>query len=143
MPTTIYRAQAKGETDPLLVVVIENSQIERPYVLIGVDTLDYVVMGFLDEYDLGKYERLPLSAVLYLDEPIPLYVAPSLEKEMVVDNFIRSVQWNDTFLNDFAMNDKTFELVVKNFSFNDNEGYVLLNVYGKEYQVFYFANVIL
>lgn len=64
---------------------------------------------------------------------MPLYAAPSSEKEFVVNNFVISVQSNDFFINAFDMGGKTFELIIKNFSFHENEGYLLLNVYGKEY----------
>jgi len=133
MPVTIYR----GKTDnviPPLVVAVDVPEQGRAYFFVTYDFLGYVVTGFTqDPYDLSGYEALPIQTVLRLEDFVPLYAAPSREKDFVVHNFMVSVQSNDFFINAFDMGGKTFDMVVKNFSFHENEGYLLLNVYGKEY----------
>mgnify|MGYP001204851216 FL=1 len=122
------------EVFPPIVVVVEPPEQEPVFFFITYDFLGYVVTGFSpDPFDLSGYQRLPINATLRLEELIPLYAEPSLEKNFVVDNFFRSVQSNDFFINRFDMGGKLFELLIKNFSFSENEGYLLLNVYGKEY----------
>jgi len=133
MPVTVYRANVEGMVPPL-VVMVEPPQQEPAYFSVSYDFLGYVVTGFTqDPLDLSGYSRLPLTAEIFLEELAPLYQAPSFEKEFVIFNFINSVQSNDFFINAFAMGGQQFDLVIKNFSFHENEGYILLNVYGKEY----------
>jgi hypothetical protein len=133
MPARIYR----GRTDnvfPPLVVVVEAPGQEPTDFQISYDFLGYVVTGFtMGAYDLSQYNELPITASLRLEELVPLYAAPSFEKEFVVHNFVTSVQSNDFFITAFDMENKPFDLVIKNFSFHENEGYLILNVYGKEY----------
>ncbi len=133
MPVTIYRRRTTNVFPPLIVTFDVPAQ-GRTYFFITYDFLGYVVTGFTqDFFDLSEYEALPISATVRLEELVPLYAAPSSEKEFVVDNFVISVQSNDFFINAFEMGGKTFDLIIKNFSFHENEGYLLLNVYGKEY----------
>ncbi|HYH01769.1 MAG TPA: hypothetical protein VEC37_01580, partial [Bacillota bacterium] len=133
MPLTIYRAKIDGMVPPLIVAV-DVPQQGRAYFTVSYDFLGYVTTGFSqDPPELSAYNQLPIIAELYLEELAPLYQAPSFEKEFVIHNFVNSVQSNDFFINVFEMGGKVFDLVIKNFSFHENEGYVLLNVYGKEY----------
>ncbi|MGD8401614.1 MAG: hypothetical protein PVH64_11900 [Bacillota bacterium] len=133
MPLTIYRAK-NAETLPPLVGVVDPPLQNRTYFFIDYDFLGYVVTGFTqDPYNLDEYKQLPLSATLSFTELAPLYQAPSLEKEAAVNNFVTSVRSNDYLINTFEMGGKYFDLIVKNFSFHENEGYLLLNLYGKEY----------
>lgn len=133
MQVTIYRRRTTNVFPPLIVTFDVPAQ-GRTYFFITYDFLGYVVTGFTqDFFDLSEYEALPITASVRLEELVPLYAAPSSEKEFVVNNFVISVQSNDFFINAFDMGGKTFELIIKNFSFHENEGYLLLNVYGKEY----------
>jgi hypothetical protein len=133
MPLTIFRAK-NVETSPPLVGLVDPPLQNRTYFFIDYDCLGYVVTGFTqDPYHLGGYNQLPLPATLSFVELAPLYQAPSFEKEAVVSNFVTSVQSNDYLINLFEMGGKYFDLIVKNFSFHENEGYLLLNLYGKEY----------
>lgn len=133
MPVTVYRGRV-DQVFPPLVVVVEAPQQGPTYFSVTYDFLGYVVAGFTQNpLDLSGYNQLPIMTELYLEELVPLYQAPSFEKEFVTQNFVKSVQSNDSFINAFEMGGKTFDLVIKNFSFHENEGYVLLNVYGKEY----------
>lgn len=133
MPVTVYRRRT-NEVFPPLIVTFDVPEQGRTYFFITYDFLGYVVTGFTpDFFDLSGYEALPLTLTVTLEDLIPLYAAPSSEKNFVVDNFLISVQSNDFFINAFDMGGKTFDLTVKNFSFHENEGYLLLNVYGKEY----------
>lgn len=133
MAATVYRRRST-EVFPPLIVTFDVPAQGRTYFFITYDFLGYVVTGFTqDFFDLSGYEALPITAAVMLEELVPLYAAPSSEKEFVVNNFVISVQSNDFFINAFDMGGKTFELIIKNFSFHENEGYLLLNVYGKEY----------
>lgn len=133
MPVTIYRARTLNDFPPL-VVDVAPPMMPTYHFLVSYDFLGYVVTGFtVDEYDLSRYERLPITTTMTLVDLVPLYQSPSYEKFWVVRNFMISVQANDFFINAFRMGGKTFELLIKNFSFEENEGYLLLNVYGKEY----------
>ena len=133
MAVTIYRRRT-SEVFPPLIVTFDVPAQGRTYFFITYDFLGYVVTGFSqDFFELTGYEALPITASVMLKELAPLYAAPSSEKDFVVDNFIISVQSNDFFINAFEMGGKTFDLIIKNFSFHENEGYLLLNVYGKEY----------
>lgn len=133
MAAHFYLRQTEGVFPPL-VVVVDVPQQGPVYFFINYDFLGYVVTGFSpDPYDLSGYQELPISAMVRLEEFVPLYAEPSLEKNYVVENFFRSVQSNDFFINRFNMGGKLFDLLIKNFSFHENEGYLLLNVYGKEY----------
>lgn len=133
MPVTIYRRRTT-EVFPPLIVTFDVPAQGRTYFFITYDFLGYVVTGFTqDFFDLTEYEALPITASVMLEEFVPLYAAPSSEKEFVVNNFVISVQSNDFFINAFNMGGRTFDLIIKNFSFHENEGYLLLNVYGKEY----------
>lgn len=133
MPVTIYRRRTT-EVFPPLIVTFDVPAQGRTYFFITYDFLGYVVTGFTqDFFDLTEYEALPIRASVMLEEFVPLYAAPSSEKEFVVNNFVISVQSNDFFINAFNMGGRTFDLNIKNFSFHENEGYLLLNVYGKEY----------
>lgn len=133
MAATIYRRRTTGVFPPL-IVTFDVPEQGRTYFFITYDFLGYVVTGFTqDFFDLSEYEALPITATARLEELIPLYAAPSSEKEFVVNNFVISVQSNDFFINAFEMGGKSFDLIIKNFSFHENEGYLLLNVYGKEY----------
>lgn len=133
MSVTIYRRRTT-EVFPPLIVTFDVPAQGRTYFFITYDFLGYVVTGFTqDFFDLTEYEALPITASVMLEEFVPLYAAPSSEKEFVVNNFVISVQSNDFFINAFNMGGRTFDLIIKNFSFHENEGYLLLNVYGKEY----------
>lgn len=133
MPVTIYRGKTSAVAPPLTVVVDAPGQ-GRTYFSVSYDFLGYVVVGFTQNpLDLSNYELLPITASIIFEELAPLYQAPSYEKEFVIHNFVNSVQSNDYFINAFAMGDKLFDLTIKNFSFHENEGYLLLDVYGKEY----------
>ena len=133
MPVTIYRNTERQVTPPI-VVAVEAPRQGTTYFLISYDFLGYVVTGHTTSpYDLNGFEQLPINASLTLRDFVPLFQAPSFEKQWVVDNFITSVQSNDYFINIFRMGGKTFDMTINNFSFHDNEGYLLLNVYGKEY----------
>lgn len=133
MPVTIYRRRTT-EIFPPLIVTFDVPAQGRTYFFITYDFLGYVVTGFTqDFFNLSDYEPLPITVSVMLEEFVPLYAAPSTEKEFVVGNFVISVQSNDFFINAFNMGGKTFDLIIKNFSFHENEGYLLLNVYGKEY----------
>ena len=133
MAATIYRRRT-SEVFPPLIVTFDVPAQGRTYFFITYDFLGYVVTGFTqDFFDLTGYEALPITASVMLEELVPLYATPSSEKDFVVNNFIISVQSNDFFINAFEMGGKTFDLIIKNFSFHENEGYLLLNVYGKEY----------
>lgn len=133
MPVTIYRSRSEN-TFPPLVVVFDVPMQGRTYFLVTYDYLGYVVSGFTQTgYDLSGYEELPIQATVMLRDFVPLYAAPSYEKNFVVNNFVKSVQSNDTFIDAFDMGGKLFGMTIKNFSFQENEGYLLLNVYGKEY----------
>jgi hypothetical protein len=130
---SVYRAKA-DVTSPPLVVVVDTPEQKRTYFFIDYDFLGYVVTGFTqDPYDLSPYNQLSLTATLSFEELAPLYQAPSFEKEAVISNFVTSVQSNDYLINTFDLGGKYFDLIVKNFSFHENEGYLLLNLYGKEY----------
>lgn len=133
MPIIIYRRVTENAFPPLIVVA-EVPEQGRTYFFVTYDFLGYVVTGFTqDPYDLTGYEALPITATLRLEDFVPLYASPSPEKEFVVDNFVISVQSNDFFIRAFDMGGKTFDMVIKNFSFHENEGYYILNVYGKLY----------
>lgn len=133
MAVTVYRRKTETAFPPL-VVVFEVPDQGKTYFFITYDFLGYVVTGFTENpYDLSNYEQLPIQASITLEEFIPLYAAPSYEKDFVINNFVISVQSNDFFIDAFDMGGKTFDMVIKNFSFHENEGYVLMNVYGKEY----------
>lgn len=133
MRVTIYRNKLSGGVPPL-VVVFDEPAGGRTYFFVTYSYIGYVVTGFTQNpYDLSDYEQLPLTAAVTLRDLIPLYQEPSLEKEFVVQNFIQSVQSNDYIINSFGMGGKSFDIIVKNFSFHENEGYVILNIYGKEY----------
>ncbi len=131
MPVTIYRRR-NSNVFPLLIVVFDVPDMGRSYFFVTYDFLGYVVTGYSDDYfDLSAYEELPIDAVVMLEDYVPLYVAQSPEKQFVIDNFVMSVQSNDFFITAFDMGGKYFDMVIKNFSFHENEGYLLLNVYGK------------
>ena len=133
MPVTIYLAKSPSKVPPL-VVVFQVPQGGKTYFFVTYDFLGYVVTGQTQtDFDLKDYEQLPINTSVMLRDFVPLYAGPSLEKEFVVNNFIKSVQSNDTFINSFDLGGRLFDLTIKNFSFNDNEGYLILNVYGKEY----------
>ncbi len=133
MKVTIYRG-ITPELRPPLVVVFEVPELGPVYFLVTYDFLGYVVTGFTENpYDVSRYELLPITATVRLEELVPLYAAPSPEKEFVISNFIISAQSNDTFINAFDMGGKTFPMIIKNFSFHENEGYFIMDVYGKEY----------
>lgn len=133
MPVTIYRARERQVYPPLVVTV--EPPMQRPtYFFVTYDYLGYAVAGHTnDPYDLSNYDRLPIAAAMTLRDFVPLYQEPSYEKEFVIDNFITSVQSNDYFIDVFGMGGKDFDMILKNFSFEEKEGYLLLNVYGKEY----------
>lgn len=130
----IYRARMENVFPPI-VVAVNAPMYPTNFFLISYDFLGYVVAGHTDEqdYDLSQYERLPIEATMMLEDLVPLYQSPSFEKQFVINNFVTSVQANDFFINAFNMGGQSFDLVIKNFSFHENEGYLLLNVYGKEY----------
>jgi hypothetical protein len=133
MKVTIYRGK-NAAIHPPLVVILDVPGQGPAYFFVSYDFLGYVVTGFTqDPFGLTNYERLPITASVRLEELVPLYAGPSPEKDYIVENFITSVQSNDTFINAFDMGGKRFDMVVKNFSFHENEGYFILNVYGKEY----------
>ncbi len=133
MPVLIYLRKTETAYPPIIAVFEVPGQ-GKTYFFINYSYLGYVVTGFTqDPYDLRQYERLPINASARLEDFIPLYQSPSLEKDAVVSNFVRSVQSNDTFIIAFGMGNKEFDITFKNFSFDENEGYLLLNVYGKEY----------
>lgn len=133
MPVIIYRSRSAAVVPPL-VAVVEVPDGGRTYFFVTYDFLGYVVVGFQESpYDLSGYDRLPIQASMMLEDFVPLYAAPSEEKEFVVHNFVNSVQSNDFFINAFDLGGKSTDLVIKNFSFHENEGYLILNVYGKEY----------
>lgn len=133
MPVAIYRGRNLN-TFPPLIVTVTPPLTPMYYFLVSYDFLGYVVTGSTNnEYDLSGYERLPITASMMLRDLVPLYQSPSYEKAWVVKNFVVSVQSNDFFINAFRMGGKTFDMLVKNFSFEENEGYLLLNTYGKEY----------
>lgn len=133
MPVTIYRARER-QVHPPLVVVVEPPMQRPTYFFVTYDYLGYAVSGHTnDPYDLSNYERLPIAATMTLRDFVPLYQEPSYEKQFVIDNFITSVQSNDYFINVFGMGGKDFDMILKNFSFEEKEGYLILNVYGKEY----------
>lgn len=133
MPVSIYRSRSAGVTPPLIAVV-QVPDGRRTYFFVAYDFLGYVVTGFQDgEYDLNGYDHLPIQASLLLEEFVPLFAAPSEEKEFVVFNIVNSVRSNDFFINAFDLGGKSTDLIIKNFSFHENEGYLVLNVYGKEY----------
>lgn len=133
MKVTVYRGKSAA-THPPLVVIFDVPGAGPAYFFVSYDFLGYVVTGFTQNpVDLGNYERLPVTASVRLEELAPLYAGPSPEKDYVIENFRTSVQSNDTFIDAFDMGGKQFDMVVKNFSFHENEGYFILNVYGKEY----------
>jgi hypothetical protein len=133
MTLSVYRAKSE-EISPPLIVPVDSPEQRRTYFFIDYDFLGYVVTGYTqDPYDLSGYTQLALTDTLTFRELAPLYQAPSYEKEAVISNFVTSIQSNDTLINNFDMGGKYFDLVVKNFSFHENEGYYLLNIYGKEY----------
>jgi len=133
MAVTIYRRKTTN-VFPTLIVTFDVPKQGWTYFFITYDFLGYVVAGFTqDFFDLTEYKALPITTSVMLEELVPLYAGPSEEKEFVVDNFVISVQSNDFFINAFDMGGKTFTMVTKKFSFHENEGYLLLNVYGKEY----------
>lgn len=133
MKVTIYRGRSAATHPPLVVIFDVPGQGPASF-FVGYDFLGYVVTGFTqDQVNLNNYELLPITASVRLEELVPLYAGPSPEKDYVVANFITSVQSNDTFISAFDMGGKQFDLAVKNFSFHENEGYLILNVYGKEY----------
>ncbi|MCL6591014.1 MAG: hypothetical protein K6U80_13800 [Firmicutes bacterium] len=133
MPAAIYRGKTPAVRPPLVVVLEVPSQGTASF-FVTYDFLGYVATGFTrDPYDLNNYEQIPVKASIRLEELAPLYAAPSPEKDFVVNNFITSVQSNDTFIEAFGLGGKTFPMMVKNFSYHENEGYLLLDVYGKEY----------
>lgn len=133
MKVTIYRGKDAFVHPPLIVALDVPGQGQAHF-FVAYDFLGYVVTGFTqDPVDLSNYELLPITASVRLEELVPLYASPSPEKDYIVANFITSVQSNDTFINAFDMGGKRFDMVVKNFSFHENEGYFILNVYGKEY----------
>lgn len=133
MKVTIYRGK-NAAIHPPLVVIFDVPGQGPAYFFVAYDFLGYVVTGFTqDPFDLNNYERLPITASVRLEELVPLYAGPSPEKDYIVANFITSAQSNDTFIEAFDMGGKRFDMVLKNFSFHENEGYFLLNVYGKEY----------
>lgn len=133
MAVRVYRGRTPDIVPPL-VVMLEVPGQGRVYFTVSYSYLGYVVSGFTpDSYDLTQYEELPIRAVLRLEDFVPIYAAPSPEKDFVVANFIKSVQSNDYFINAFNMGGKAFEMLIKNFNFNENEGYLLMDVYGKEY----------
>jgi hypothetical protein len=129
----VYRAKT-AEGAPPLIVTVDTPRRDRTYFFIDYDFLGYVVTGFTqDPYDLSQYNQLAINAAFSLQELAPLYQDPSFEKEAVISNFVTSVQSNDFLINTFDMGGKYFDLIIKNFSFHENEGYLLLNIYGKEY----------
>ncbi|HEX3044860.1 MAG TPA: hypothetical protein VHY08_08890 [Bacillota bacterium] len=133
MPATIYQGKTPAIRPPLVVVLEPPGQAPVRF-FVTYDFLGYVVTGFTqDPYDLSNYTQVPVTTSIRLVDLVPLYAAPSPEKDFVVNNFITSVQSNDTFIEAFDLGGKTFPLMVKNFSFHENEGYVLLDIYGKEY----------
>ncbi len=133
IPVTIYRA-IKPEITPPIIVAFDVPYEGRIYFYVTYDYLGYVVTGFSEfELDLTDYEELPIQEKVMLRDFVPLYQSPSLEKNFIINNYITSVQSNDFFINAFDMGGKEFDMVIKNFSFNDNEGYLILNVYGKLY----------
>jgi hypothetical protein len=135
MPVAIYRGRTAGIVPPL-VTAVDIPEEGRAYFTLSYDYLGYVVTGYVppgNGYNLTDYEQIPVQAVLRLEEFVPLYATPSPEKSFVVENFIKSVQSNDFFIQIFEIEGRAFDLVIKNFSFHENEGYLLLNVYGKEY----------
>ncbi|HEY8344970.1 MAG TPA: hypothetical protein VIL66_07250 [Bacillota bacterium] len=133
LPVSIYRSRSAGVTPPLIAVV-QVPGGRRTYFFVAYDFLGYVVTGFQEgEYDLNGYDHLPIQASLLLEEFVPLFAAPSTEKEFVVFNIANSVRSNDFFINAFDLGGKSTDLVINNFSFHENEGYLILNVYGKEY----------
>lgn len=133
LPVSIYRSRSAGVTPPLIAVV-QIPGGRRTYFFVAYDFLGYVVTGFQEgDYDLNGYDHLPIQASLLLEEFVPLFAAPSEEKEFVVFNIVNSVRSNDFFINAFDLGGKPTDLVINNFSFHENEGYLILNVYGKEY----------
>ena len=133
MKVTVYRGRSAA-THPPLVVIFDVPGQGPAYFFVSYDFLGYVVTGFTQNpVDLNNYELLPVTATVRLEELVPLYAGPSPEKEFIIATFFTSVQSNDTFINAFDMGGKSFDMVVKNFSFHENEGYFILNVYGKEY----------
>lgn len=133
MPAHIYRGKTPAVRPPLVVVLDVPGQAPVSF-FVTYDFLGYVVTGFTqDPYNLSNYEQIPVTTSIRLVDLVPLYAAPSPEKDFVVNNFITSVQSNDTFIEAFDLGGKKFPLMVKNFSFHENEGYLLLDVYGKEY----------
>ena len=124
----------RGHASTVVVIFNAPGKQESIYFFVTYDSLGYVVSGFTQNpFDLSDYELLPVTATVRLEELVPLYAGPSPEKDFVVENFITSVQSNDTFINTFDLGGKQFDLVIKNFSFHENEGYLPLNIYGKEY----------
>ncbi len=133
MPVIIYRRKNENIFPPL-IVIFEVPRQGNTYFFINYSYLGYVVTGFTQNpYELSGYEELPIKTSVTLKDLVPLYASPSYEKKEVVSNFVKSVQSNDFFINAFDMGGKYFDLIIKNFSFHENEGYLLLNVYGKEY----------
>jgi hypothetical protein len=133
MNARIYRGKTDNVFPPLLLAV-EPPRQEPVYFFIGYDFLGYVVTGFATgAYDLRPYNELPVTASLRFEELVPLYAEPSFEKEYVIQNFIAAVRSNDFLIAAFNMGNKPFDAVIKNFSFHENEGYLIMNVYGKEY----------
>ncbi|MCK4259301.1 MAG: hypothetical protein KAX49_10010 [Halanaerobiales bacterium] len=133
IPVMFYRA-IRSDIVPPIIVAFDVPYEGRIYFYVTYDFLGYVVTGFTEtEIDLNSYEELPLQEEVMLKDFIPLYQSPSLEKNFIINNYRFSVQSNDFFINAFDMGGKEFDTVIKNFSFNENEGYLIMNVYGKEY----------
>lgn len=133
MPVTIYK-RASENVFPPLIATVETPNYPRTYFFITYDFLGYVVTGTSQTpFNLSDYNALPIQATMRLEEFVPLYQSPSDEKDFVIQNFVISLQSNDFFINAFDMGGKYFDMVIKNFSFHENEGYYILNVYGKEY----------
>ena len=132
MNVTIFHNQLPGGVP--LIVTFDVPDQGRTYFFVTYSYIGYVVTGFTqDPFDLSGFDQLPLAAAVTLRDFVPLYQEPSLEKEFIVQNFIKSLQSNDYIINSFAMGDKSFDVNFKNFSFHENEGYVIVNIYGKEY----------
>lgn len=133
MSASIYRAQ-REDVYPPLVVTFDVPNMGRAYFFVAYDFLGYVVVGYSDtDYDLSNYTKLPVTRTVKLIDLVPLYAEPSDEKRSIIYNYMTSLKSNDFFITAFDMGDKYFDLIIKNFSFHENEGYYLLNVYGKEF----------
>lgn len=133
MTASIYRAQ-REEIDPPIIVTFDVPNKGRAYFFVAYDFLGYVVVGYSDtDQDLSDYTKLPLTRKVKLKDLVPLYAEPSDEKRSIIYNYLTSLRSMDFFITAFDMGDKYFDLIIKNFNFHENEGYYLLNVYGKEF----------